>query len=280
MKHLWVSLAARSSLLAACLAPAWAAEPVAAQPFEAALAQADERFIAGDLEGALRLLEPACAGGERPECAFSLGAVHHGLGHCRQARAFYLRYLELTPNGERVSEARGALEEVEARCGGSVEVASSAVAPDLPRAMSPGAVGLAPTPSAPAMPGLAEPWVAPSGNTPPAPVSREAPQGSLSADLAVGSLALAGAAALSSIAFGLLAAHDANRCAQARSYDREYIERCESSGPRYQGLWQGFAVASGSFLGIGLALWAFDPGPSSAAAASGPSPQLGYRGRF
>jgi hypothetical protein len=285
MKHLWAaSVCVRAGLFAACLSPAWAEPPeppppsaAAPLPFDAVLEQADRRFVDGDLDGALQLLAPVCAGSERAECAFSLGAIHHGLGHCPEARAFYLRYLELAAGGERVGEVRDALQEVEARCG-------DAPAPAMPRVLptaAPSASGLAVSPSA----GVPEPAGVSS-----APIAALPPAGtitagtgavrerSLSADLAVGSFVLAGAAALSSIAFGLLAAHDASRCADARTYDSEFIARCENSGPRYQGLWQGFALASGSFLGIGAVLWAFDPGSPSVAA--GLAPQVGYRGRF
>jgi len=269
MKHLWLSFCVRASLLGACIAPARALEPAPAPPFEVVLEQADQRFVGGDLGGALRLLEPVCSGGERVECAFSLGAIHHGLGHCPEARAFYRRYLELAPGGERASEVREALEEVEPRCGDALDTAAPRATPGAsPLALS---VAIAPSAGQPEPPaGLA---VAPLAAAAP-----PSPERSLSADLAVGSFVLSGAAALSSIAFGLLAAHDASQCASARTYDREFIERCENAGPRYQGLWQGFALASGSFLGIGLVLWGFDPGSPSAAASS--APQLGYRGRF
>jgi hypothetical protein len=300
MKHLWTIACASGVLSWLCVAPAWASEPEAsalagaspdgaspagaspagASPagaaragtssaFDEALREADRRFVAGDLAGALRVLEPECAESDRPACAFSLGAIHHGLGQCPTARSFYRRYLELAPEGERAVEVREALDEVEAHCGSAASPSSPALAPGPTDAVAPGPRASVPA-SSPDRGLSSEGWLA-------APA--EPPSSSLSADLAVASLALSGAAALSSIAFGLLAAHDASQCRQAQAYDREFVERCEGSGPRYQGLWQGFALASGSFLGIGLALWAFDPGPSGAT-ASGPSPQVGYRGRF
>ena len=284
MKHLWAaSVGVRVGLSAACLSPAWAEPPeppppsaAAPLPFDAVLEQADRRFVDGDLDGALQLLGPVCADNERAECAFSLGAIHHGLGHCPEARAFYLRYLELAAGGERVGEVRDALQEVEARCGDAPAPGVPSVVPSV----APSAASLAVSPSAgvPEPGASSEPLAAPLPAATTSAGSSARPERSLSADLAVGSFVLAGAAALSSIAFGLLAAHDASRCADARTYDSEFIARCENSGPRYQGLWQGFALASGSFLGIGAALWAFDPGSPSVAA--GLAPQVGYRGRF
>lgn len=277
MKRIWAScrvvLGVVFGLQSAAPQRAWAAEPEPPPPaFEAALREADHRFVNGDLLGALELLEPACSGSDRPECAFNLGAIHHGLGHCPLALGFYRRYLELAPNGERVVEVRDALEEVEARCGAAANIALGG---SLPGART-GAVlaGVAPILQPPE---AAAPASALSISGEPSGASE---QGSLSADLAVGSFALAGVAALSSVAFGLLAAHDANQCARARSYDREFIERCENSGPRYQGLWQGFALASGSFLGIGVALWAFDSAAAPSGIAGSPAPLLRYRGQF
>lgn len=274
MKHLWLSLGLRASLLAACLEPAWAEQPAAGlEPvpppgFKAVLEEADRRFVSGDLNGALGLLEPVCTAGESVECAFSLGAIHHGLGHCLQARAFYRRYLQLSPEGERASEVRDALEEVEARCGDRGVTSAASPAPAL-------ALDVATLSSASPVDPIA-PLAGPAASALAGPPGSH--ERSLSADLAVASFVLSGAAALTSIAFGSLAAHDASRCADANSYDRDFIERCEGSGPRYQGLWQGFALASGSFLGIGLALWGFDPGAPSVAAS--PAPRVGYRGRF
>ena len=66
-----------------------------------------------------------------------------------------------------------------------------------------------------------------------------------------------------------------------RVYDQSFIEQCEEQGPSYQALWQGFAVASGGFLGIGLTVWWLD---SRAAASVGVSaagaPTLELQGSF
>jgi hypothetical protein len=97
----------------------------------------------------------------------------------------------------------------------------------------------------------------------------------------VGSFVLSGVAAVSSVAFGVLAASSAGRCDAAQTYDRNYIEECEQRGPSYQGMWQGLAIASGGFLGIGLALWWFDARASASVGVSGAgSPGLEYRYRF
>jgi hypothetical protein len=97
----------------------------------------------------------------------------------------------------------------------------------------------------------------------------------------VGSFVLSGVAAVGSVAFGVLAASSAGRCGAAQSYDRDYIEECEQRGPSYQGMWQGLAVASGGFLGIGVALWWFDARSAASAGGSGAgSPGLQYRYRF
>src|SRR4029079_8097443 len=104
-----------ASLLA--LAGAARADEPAPGSFEAGLAQADQRFVAGDLTGALQLLGPICTGSARPECAFALGAIEHGLGHCPEALFQYRRYRKLAPQGGHRAEVDAALEDVESQCG-------------------------------------------------------------------------------------------------------------------------------------------------------------------
>jgi hypothetical protein len=236
----------------------------------AALIDADRHFVDGDLEGALRVLGPACSTSKRPDCAFSLGAIEHGLGHCVQALGYYRKYRELAPEGEHISEVTAALEEVESRCGdASVTPVAGALSgavssqPGLSAAALPAASSSSREPAA-----LAEPRTTP---TLPRPHT----------ELMLGSFVLSGAAALSSVVFGVLAAQSAHDCAQPRVYDQKFIEECEERGPSYQALWQGFAVASGGFLGIGLTVWWLD---ANAAASVGVSaagyPALKYQGRF
>ncbi|HTV19400.1 MAG TPA: hypothetical protein VMG12_12030 [Polyangiaceae bacterium] len=262
------SLPCRASIVAATLAArAFAAEPEAASAsIDAALAEADRRFVAGDLAGALAVLEPACSQSERPACLFSLGAVHHGLGDCPQALAYYRRYRAVAPNGAQIEEVTAALEEVEGRCG---EAAS---------ALPPRESSVAPEPAA----SQPEPLSA-SPSPPPAPAPARAPASgpSLSSSLMVGAFVLSGAAATGSVVFGALAARSAHDCGQARAYDDDFVDECVEDGPRYQRLWQGLALASASFLGIGVTLWWVDSSSSATLGVSGAgTPVLKYRREF
>jgi hypothetical protein len=97
----------------------------------------------------------------------------------------------------------------------------------------------------------------------------------------LGSFALAGAAAVSTLVFGVLAARAADDCEGARRYDASFREVCEQDGPRYQGLWQGFALASASFLGVGMTLWWIDSSSAAAVGVSGSGvPLVSYRRAF
>jgi hypothetical protein len=265
---LWISgllalTASRASLAAESTAPVGG-------DFAAALAAAEQRFVAGDLPGALQILEPVCADADRPECAFALGAIHHGLGHCETALGHYRHYRELAPTGEHRAEVDAALQEVEAQCG------THASPLPAPTPALPPAPALAPpqTPSVPAVP-PAVPAPIETGRTPaPAPDP-------LQRTLMVGAFALSGAATASSVVFGILAAQSADRCRHHPAYDQSYIDECEHAGPSYQGLWQGFALAAGAFAGIGATLWWFDSSSSAAVEVAGTgTPTLQYRRSF
>jgi hypothetical protein len=251
--------------------PAWADPARAAADLPAALERADARFVEGDLQGALEILDPVCAGSDGPECAFSLGAVHHGLGHCSEALVHYRRYRELAPQGEHRVEVSAALEEVESRCGQGATPgdAAASVGSGTPPGVAPASRDASPT------------SVSSVGAPVEAGSALALPPRSVRSELIAGSFVLSGAAAVSSVVFGVLAARSAAHCDRARAYDGAFIEECEERGPAYQGLWQGFAVASGAFLGIGLTIWWLDADRSaSVAITSAGSPLLRYRGRF
>jgi hypothetical protein len=269
-----------ASLLA--LAGSARADEPAPGGFEAALAQADQRFVAGDLTGALQLLGPVCTGSDRPECAFALGAIQHGLGHCLEALFQYRRYRRLAPAGEHRAEVDAALEDVESHCGAAPNPATAIPATTSTPAATTARPAAQPGVSASFLiPGLslaATPWQAPLPSAVPSP---DPAAGSLNRALVFSSFALSGAAAASSLIFGILATQSANQCEHSDTYDQQFIDECEHAGPRYQGLWQGFAVASGAFLGVGLSLWWFEPDTSaSVGIAAGGLPALQLQHRF
>jgi hypothetical protein len=97
----------------------------------------------------------------------------------------------------------------------------------------------------------------------------------------LGSFVLSGTAAVGSAVFGVLAVQAARDCERARSYDESFRDVCEEDGPRYQGLWQGLALASASFLGIGMTLWWIDSSSTATLGVSGAgTPTLHYRREF
>lgn len=298
---LWGALATAGALTG----PARAGEPEPARdPIDVALERADRHFVAGELEQALAVLAPACSGSKRPQCAFSLGAIHHGLGHCPEALAYYRSYRELAPRGAPLDEVKAALEEVEGRCGDEPPAPAPSGAANAPVVAepAPGAAVMAGTGTAGAGTagadgtrvagadatgvagaGLAraalEPEAAPSSEE--APRSLSSPPSSMTSRLMVGSFALSGAAAIGGVVFGVLAAKSARECRQARVYSDEFRSECEEEGPRYQGLWQGLAVASASFLGIGVTLWWLDESSSATVGVSGAgAPVLRYQRDF
>jgi hypothetical protein len=269
MSRLRLNLSVWVAVSSVSVVPAAAAEPDVSQKsaFDAAMAEADRRFVAGDLTGALELLAPACTGSERADCSFSLGAIHHGLGHCSEALAYYRHYRAVAPRGEHIGEVTAALEEVESRCGDIVVP----VRPEAPIEAPPSAEPASST--ATVGPEQGAVIRGPSLTADP-PVSKN--QG-----LVIGALAVSGAAAATSVVFGVLAARSARHCDRARAYDRQYVQECEVDGPRYQGLWQGFALASGGFLGVGLTLWWLDASSSASLGVSAAGyPELNYRRTF
>jgi len=249
MKWIWVSVLgamAAGGLYPALACAAEPSSPTDQSAFDAILLEANRRFVEGDLEGALRALEPACGQSDRAECSFSLGAIQHGLGHCAEALGHYRHYRQIAPGGEHIAEVTAALEEVESRCGED----NVSMAPAAPAA-------LGTLPSDTGLPSSLDPPHAASVSAPQPPLVAP-PSGSSHTPLVAGSLVLSGAAAATSVVFGILAAQTASHCAHAQAYDQSYIDECEVQGPRYQRLWQGFALAAGGFLGIGVTIWWFD----------------------
>jgi len=78
--------------------------------------QAESHYVAGDVSGALGLMQRAYAASERPELLFNLGQLHRELHHCREARESYEGYLALARNGTRREEAERSRSELALQC--------------------------------------------------------------------------------------------------------------------------------------------------------------------
>lgn len=243
--------------------------------------EASLKFEAGDYEGALPLLERACAASAFPGCALNLGAVHHALRHCTEARRHYEQYLRDEPQGEGVAEARAALGELEPHCKGNAAAfelrptpgASTAEGAALHTGGAPLSVPATPaaSPSAPlepVAPAAVAPGVAPVA-TSGAPVSDEphAIEAAARRDpelesrpsyrpIAASMLILGGAAGLTTLYLGVrLASANADfREHRDTAFDDQQRARLERS-EQYQALTIGSGVASALLLGAGGVFW-------------------------
>ncbi|HTV23289.1 MAG TPA: hypothetical protein VMG12_31590 [Polyangiaceae bacterium] len=255
---------------------------------EAWFEQANLKFAAHDYAGALALLERACAASDFPGCALNLGAVHHALRHCVEARHYYGAYLRNEPSGERAAEARAALDELDVRCrdegarsaavtGASAPSASSPppAPPALPAAdgaLREGPSSQAPEapPSAPAASGA--PTFPPRHGpaAPPAAFRRGVLGAGSSANampstldeapryraVAASVMVLGGAAGLTSIYLGsrLADANDQFDEHKREPYDEAQARRLERAR-EYRALTIGSGVASAVLLGVGGVFW-------------------------
>jgi hypothetical protein len=294
-------LAARTSIAQRPPAPSPApSEEHAAAPSAGSGASADVdawfreasvKFQAGDFAGALPLLERACATSAFPGCALNLGAVHHALRHCPEARHYYESYLRDEPAGERATEARAALTELEPHCKSNAaafdlaastslgaSTATPASAPAAPHAIAGAAAvasGAAASTAVPPEPGAppASPVTAVNGSAPAAALVTAAPADASRIDsadaldpsqesaakyrpIAASMLILGGAAGLTTIYLGVRLA-DANsefRKHRNTAFDDEQQARLDRTR-QYRALTVGSGVASALLLGAGGVIW-------------------------
>ena len=104
--------AASTEALESPAAASTASEPPGAELYR----QAESRYGAGDVAGALALMERAYAASARPELLFNLGQLHRELHHCREARESYEGYLALAKDGARRDEAESHRSELALKC--------------------------------------------------------------------------------------------------------------------------------------------------------------------
>jgi hypothetical protein len=91
-------------------------DPAAEEPGAALYQQAEARYVAGDVAGALELMQRSYDTSSKPELLYNLGELHRELGHCTEARESYERYLALAQNGTRRSEAERKAKELVREC--------------------------------------------------------------------------------------------------------------------------------------------------------------------
>jgi hypothetical protein len=217
--------------------------------------RANQKFAARDYAGALELLERACAHSDFPGCALNLGAVHHALRHCLEARKFYESYLRGEPSGERAGEARAALDELDAHC--QTARSSGPVAPSA----SPPSEAPQPARVAPVSPPTfgandhAAPHTALEGSALGSPRTT-LDDGPRYRAIAASVTVLGGAAGLTSLYLGLRLG-DANAEFEKHKrapYDDEQAARLERARD-YRALTIGSGVAAAALLGVGGVFW-------------------------
>lgn len=102
--------------------------PATERPGAELYKQAESRYMAGDVAGALVLMQQAYAVSGRPELLFNLGELHGELHHCKEARESYERYLALVENGTRHDEAESRRSKLALECPAATPGASSLAA--------------------------------------------------------------------------------------------------------------------------------------------------------
>jgi hypothetical protein len=182
--------------------------------------QAESEYAAGDVAGALDLMEQSYQLSQRPELLFNLGQLNRELHRCRPALDRYRQYLAQSPTGRRRDDAERSLAELGREC----PEPASAVPPAPP-----------PSPRAVHRPY----WTTP----------RIAGWAALGAGVAAGTGALL---------FGLAVKHaesDINSLqSNGRTYDATRANALKGDGERYQAWEVGLGVASAGMLASGVLL--------------------------
>jgi tetratricopeptide (TPR) repeat protein len=116
------------------------ADSASAQPdADQLFAAAHQRYVTGDLHGAVTLLRQCFALCQDANLLFNIAQVYRELRDCAAATEYYERYVEYVPDGERVPDARRHIAELRSACPveqpqvRSAEVRPNASAGALPR---------------------------------------------------------------------------------------------------------------------------------------------------
>lgn len=138
--------AARADVPApAAPAEAAPAEAAPADPAAELFRDAQARYTAGDVAGALDSMQRSYDLSRRPELLYNLGVLHRELGQCDAAAKAYAAYLAQTTQGRHREEAERASAELRAECPEeAVHVDMPVIAPPPPAAAD-----RAPVPPAP-----------------------------------------------------------------------------------------------------------------------------------
>ncbi len=115
MRRLVVFVAVVSSMFSS--SPALAQDDAPAEPDAASsFREAEARYLAGDVEGALQSMQRSYELSGRAELLYNLGELRRELGKCREARRDYQAYLERVTSGVRRERALAAVAELRAEC--------------------------------------------------------------------------------------------------------------------------------------------------------------------
>jgi hypothetical protein len=101
--------------------------------------RAKEKYIEGDLNSSLRLLEESYDLSHLPELLFNLGELNDELHRCAPALDDYQRYLERMPSGAKRAEAEEAVARLSAKCPASASAATLSIRSSAPVAAEPAA---------------------------------------------------------------------------------------------------------------------------------------------
>jgi tetratricopeptide (TPR) repeat protein len=134
-RHL-ATLVLVGSVTSSVMAHAEESTPPAEADAASLFREAEARYVAGDVAGALESMQRAYDLSGRAELLYNLGELRRELGRCREARREYEAYLERVATGARRERALEALDGLRAQC------------PEPEAAVPPGPAALPPSPPA------------------------------------------------------------------------------------------------------------------------------------
>lgn len=103
----------------------------AMKKMEERYAAARDRYRTGDLRGALRILTECYEAMHAANLLFNIGQIHRELGECESAIAFYQRYIDEAPTGERVADAQRYVDTLRTVCAPQHAVGAPPTEPKL-----------------------------------------------------------------------------------------------------------------------------------------------------